>query len=128
MIAERTGREQGSLDDQKGFCCKLACNVLLKRPKLWIRRSPTAEAVSLYVSGLASRVSDEDLYDHFRGEGKVIDIASRTLLLTTLSQIIALDVASNCSAVNSNFCASTRLGAKSQTAACPGCSWHTEGR
>jgi len=34
-------------------------------------RSPTAEAVSLYVSGLASRVSDEDLYDHFRGEGKI---------------------------------------------------------
>lgn len=35
------------------------------------RRSPALETVSLYVSGLAARVDDLDLVEHFKGEGKV---------------------------------------------------------
>ena len=34
-------------------------------------RSPPREPISLYISGLAAKVIDEDLYDHFEKEGKV---------------------------------------------------------
>ena len=38
---------------------------------LMLYRSPPREPISLYISGLAAKVVDEDLYDHFRGEGRV---------------------------------------------------------
>lgn len=34
-------------------------------------RSPPREPISLYISGLAAKVIDEDLYDHFRREGQI---------------------------------------------------------
>ena len=59
-----------------------------------ICRSPVKERISLYVSGLAARVTDEELYDHFKEEGKVLLLPHAVLPQYHKFQVFTISAAS----------------------------------